>query len=74
MCNQDNTLRLNKEKQRKLTVEGRPEAHRRVVCTRGCEGMQKSTPHGKSLTEESAGKEPERRQVCLNVEKGGWRV
>lgn len=55
-------------------MEGRCEAHRRVVCTRGCEGMQKNTPHGKSLTEESAGKEPERRQVCLNVENGGWRV
>lgn len=63
--------RLNKVKENKVT-KGRSEANR-VVWARGGGEMQ-STPHGKSLTGDSAGKEPERKPVCLNVERGGWRV
>lgn len=40
----------------------------------GMWGNVESMPHGKSLRAESAGKEPEKRPVCLNVVSGGWSV
>lgn len=54
-------------------MEGRSEAHKRVVWARRC-GEMWSVPHGKSLTGESTGKETEGRPICLNVESGGWSV
>lgn len=72
MFSQDDIPRLNKVKGSKVTLKGRSEANR-VVWARGGGEMQ-STPHGKSLAGDSAGKEPERKPVCLNVESGGWRV
>lgn len=46
-------------------MQGRSEAHKSVVWIRGCGEMQSvSTTWGKH-EEESTGKEPERRQVCL---------
>lgn len=46
-------------------MQGRSEAHRSVVWLRGCGEMQSVPTTWEKCEEESAGKEPERRQACL---------
>lgn len=56
-------------------MKGRSEANRRVIWARGRGEVLRVYTTWKSLTGESAGKEPERKPVCLNVERSGvWRV
>lgn len=52
-------------KTKELKLQGRSEARRSVIWLKRCGEMQRYLPHGKSMKEESAGKEPERRLVCL---------
>ena len=71
MFNQDD--RLNKVKENKVTLKGKSEANKSCL-GKGKWRNAESTSHGKSLTGDSAGKEPETKPVCLNVASGGWRV